>query len=105
LIGGALLVLVGALLGLQNLGVLQAGRIGDYWPLVLVWIGLVRMLGPGRSRHFASGVVVLLLGILLQLDRLGFLQLELADLWPVLLVIAGASLIFDSFAARRREES
>jgi hypothetical protein len=105
LIGGALLLLVGCLFALQNLGILHAGRLGDYWPLLLVWIGLSRMLGPGRSRHFVSGLVVLLLGILLQLDRFGLLRWELRDLWPVLLVIAGASLIFDAFAARRRGES
>ena len=57
LIAGALLLLVGTLFVMQNLGFVHAGRLADYWPLFLVWIGLSRMFGPTRPRHFPSGAV------------------------------------------------
>src|SRR6266536_768606 len=61
LIGGTLLLLVGGLFVLQNLGMVRAGHFGDYWPLLLVWVGLTRMLAPNRGRHFASGLLIFLL--------------------------------------------
>ncbi len=101
IVAGGLLVFVGVLFFLQNLGVMHAGRIGDYWPLLLVWLGLTRLLGPRRIHHFASGAVLLVLGVLFQLDRLGVFWFRIHDFWPVLLVIAGIALITESFFLRR----
>ena len=97
IVGGILLVLVGTVFVLQNAGLAQAGRLSDWWPMLLVWLGLSRMLAPRRGHHFASGLVFLVMGIGLQLDRLGFIWLRLRDLWPVLLVLAGLALISESF--------
>jgi len=101
IVAGVLLLLVGSLFLLQNLGVLDAGRLADYWPLLLVWLGLSRLLGPRRSHHFASGAVLLVLGVLFQLDRLGVFWFHIHDFWPVLLVVAGVALIAESFLRRR----
>ena len=55
LIAGGLLLILGVLFALQNLGVLRAGHLGDYWPLLLVWVGLTRMLGrAAATSHPAS---------------------------------------------------
>ena len=100
-VAGVLFLLVGSLFLLQNLGVLHAGRLADYWPLLLVWLGLSRLLGPRRPHHFASGAVLLVLGVLFQLDRLGVFWFHIHDFWPVLLVVAGVALIAESFLRRR----
>lgn len=100
-VAGVLFLLLGSLFLLQNLGVLHAGRLADYWPLLLVWLGLSRLLGPRRSHHFASGAVLLVLGVLFQLDRLGVFWFHIHDFWPVLLVVAGVALIAESFLRRR----
>ena len=102
LIAGGLLLLVGALFVLQNLGVVRAGRIEDYWPLFLVWVGLARMLGPARARHFASGLVLFLLGVFFQLDRLDVIWVPMHRFWPLLLIAVGFGLIADSLISRRR---
>ena len=101
LIGGGLLLLVGTAFVLQNLGWVHAGRLVDYWPLLLVWIGLSRMFGPTRPRHFPSGAVVFALGVFLQLERLDLVHVDTRDIWPILLVVAGLALVADSLAARR----
>jgi hypothetical protein len=103
LIGGTLLLLVGALLMLQTLGILHAGSLGDYWPLFLVWIGATRLLAPSRGEHVASGAVILALGLFFQLDRLGWIGVSLSQLWPVLLVIAGVALILEGVRAKRSQ--
>ena len=101
LIAGALLLLVGVLFVMQNLGLVRAGTFGDYWPLFLVWIGLSRMLGPARARHFASGLVIFLVGVFFQLDRLDVIWVPLRQFWPLLLIAIGFGLIADSLIGRR----
>jgi hypothetical protein len=101
LIAGGLLLILGVLFALQNLGVLRAGHLGDYWPLLLVWVGLTRMLGA-RRRHFASGLVVFLMGVFFQLDRLDVIFVPMDHFWPLLLIVLGFGLIADSFVGRGR---
>jgi membrane-associated PAP2 superfamily phosphatase len=100
LVGGGLLVIVGTLLVLQNLHVLDAGRIFDYWPLLLVWVGVTRLLAPNRGRHIASGAILLTLGIAFLADRFDWVDFSMRDFWPILLVIAGIAMIAEGIVAR-----
>lgn len=100
LVGGVLLLLVGSLFVLQNLGYVRAGRLGDYWPLILVWVGLARMLT--HRRQVASGLVIFLLGVFFQLERLDVIWIPMRLFWPFLLIAIGFSLILDSVIGRRR---
>lgn len=105
IVGGLMLLTLGAVFLLQNFGVLHAGRVGDYWPLLLVWVGLSRMIGGTRGRHhFASGVVILALGVAFQLDRLGIVWIHARDFWPLLLVVAGVALVAESVMGRARPQ-
>jgi hypothetical protein len=101
LVGGAILVLVGLLLALANFRVIGPVSAGDFWPMVLIWLGATRLLAPPRSAHFASGAVLLALGVFFQVDRLGWLDLSFEDFWPYLLVAAGAAMIFDGVREKR----
>lgn len=101
LIGGMLLILVGALLVLQNRGVLHAGSFSDYWPMLLVWIGATRLLAGNHGGHAASGAVILVLGVFCQLDRFGWIGVSLSQLWPLFLVAAGVVLILEGVRSRR----
>jgi hypothetical protein len=103
IVGGVLLLLVGTVFILQNAGLVHAGRLSDWWPMLLVWLGLTRLLAPRRGHHFAGGLVLFVLGVGLQLDRLGFIWLHMRDLWPVLLVLAGLALISESLFHPRGE--
>ena len=104
LIAGTLLLILGVLFALQNLGVVRAGHLGVYWPLLLVWVGLSRMLGSRRNRHFASGLVIFVMGVFFQLDRLDVIFVPMRHFWPVLLIAIGFGLIADSFIGRSRTD-
>jgi hypothetical protein len=101
LIGGGLLIAVGGLLVAKNLGLVDAGNLGDYWPMLLVWVGATRIFAPSRGEHLVSGLVVLALGVFFQLDRFGLIGVSLGDLWPVFLVAGGAAMIAEGLRARR----
>lgn len=100
-IGGLILVSLGSLFLLQNLGVVHAGRIWDYWPMLLVWAGLARLIAPRQGRHFAGGAVMLLMGVFFQLEELGVVWIRARDFWPALLVAAGLALVAESWRGRR----
>ena len=99
LVGGVLLLFLGAIFVLQNLGYVRAGRLGDYWPLLLVWLGLTRMLS--RQGTIGSGFVIFALGVFFQLDRLDVFWIPMRPFWPALLIVIGLGLIADAFIARR----
>ena len=70
----------------------------QYWPLIFVIIGIVRMVVPAepghRMRHFVDGLVVFFSGAVLLTMSLGVvgwatLELMLMNLWPLLLMMLG----------------
>ena len=99
LVGGVLLLFLGAVFVLQNLGYVRAGRLADYWPLLLVWVGLTRMLA--RQGTVASGFVIFALGVFFQLDRLDVILVPMRLFWPALLIVIGFGLIADALIGRR----
>lgn len=70
----------------------------QYWPLIFVILGIVRMVVPAepghRMRHFVDGLVAFFAGVALLLMSLGVvgwqtLEFMLVNLWPVLLIMLG----------------
>lgn len=74
----------------------------QYWPLIFVILGIVRMVIPGeeghRMRMFVDGLIAFFAGVvlvLMSLDVIGWQSLErmLVNLWPLLLMVAGLLLL------------
>ena len=100
-IAGGLLVLLGVLFILDNLRVIDAGNLWDYWPLFLIGPGFARLLSPGRPGQRLWGGILVVVGGLLLLRNLGIFWVPFHRVWPVALVAIGANLIWQ--AMRRRE--
>ena len=85
LAGGALVILGTAFL-LAQLGVLGGHNAWDFWPLILVLAGLLKLFGredpPGRL----WGLFIIVAGVLVQLHYLDMLHLRWKLVWPVLLI-------------------
>jgi predicted membrane protein len=98
---GLVLIAWGGLLFLRETGVLDpALRARDFWPLVLIGLGLSIAV---RRRRFGSvlvGLAVALLGGGLLAERLGY-AVGAAHLWPILLIAAGLSFILSAFTRPR----
>jgi hypothetical protein len=90
---------VGLLLTLDNLGVIRAGHFWRYWPLVLIAIGLARLVQSQQECGRPAGMGMMLVGVFLLLANFGFLDFKL--LWPLFLLVIGASIAWRALAPPR----
>jgi predicted membrane protein len=91
---GGLIICIGVLFLLQNLGVLYVDQIWRYWPVILIVLGVSR-LSTARSMggRIWFGMVTVLGGALL-LHNLGYIHGTPWNLtWPILLIGLGFSLL------------
>lgn len=93
-IAGGVLIVLGLLFTLDNMGVLDVGGFWRFWPLILIVIGLLKVLQPREDGQRAFGVALIAVGIFLQLQMLAFLNWSFRDVWPVLLIVLGGLLVW-----------
>jgi predicted membrane protein len=90
----------GAILLLDNFGLTDAEKLFDYWPVLLILVGISHFVRPQGSRRYTAGSIFIFVGMVILLSNLGFISFGIWDLWPVILVIAGLSLILKPFRRR-----
>lgn len=101
IVAGVILLGLGALFLLDNFGVLDARDFLRFWPAILLALGLTRLMAPGKPEDRGAGVVLTVLGAVFLLRALHVPWFRLRLLWPVLLLILGASLIWQAIRGRR----
>jgi predicted membrane protein len=101
LIFGLIIVTLGVLWTLDSLGIADAEYYIRYWPSALIALGAAKLWHVHRGRGSAfGGVVLIIIGSVLLLDDLVPASIDLFDLWPLLLVLLGSSLIWRSINGR-----
>ena len=102
-IAGAFLVILGALFILDNLRLVDAGSLWDYWPLLLIIPGIARLIQPNRPGQRVWGAILVGVGGLLLLRNLGILWVPFHRVWPFVLVALGLYLIAQTTTRRAGE--
>jgi predicted membrane protein len=102
-IAGAFLVILGALFILDNLRLVDAGSLWDYWPLLLIAPGIARLLRPTRPGQRMWGAILVGVGGLLLLRNLGLFWIPFHRVWPFVLVALGVYLIAQTTTRRAGE--
>lgn len=91
LVWGALIVAVGLALLLDHLGFIYIGSIFRFWPMILVFFGVGHLFTPSNR---ARGAILIVIGMVLQLNSLGITHVHFADLWPLAIIAVGLILIW-----------
>jgi predicted membrane protein len=94
LVFGLFIIVLGLLYTLENLGVLYAHDILRYWPILIAFYGISRVIQCQTTGQKAWGIFWTIVGSFWFLDRLDILYFNIWDLWPLILVALGASLIW-----------
>jgi hypothetical protein len=89
------LILAGALLFLDNLGILPVDNIGAYWPLALVVYGFGIVYHRRTPSALIWSAALIIAGVLLVLGNLHVLPVTVGALWPLLLIAIGAEMLVD----------
>ena len=90
-VGGVVLIVVGTVLLFEKLGYLPRGFALHFWPMIFIVIGIVKIAYAGGR---AVGAALIGVGVLLQLQQTGILNVQLWQLWPAFLIIAGIVMLF-----------
>ncbi len=90
---GIAIIAVGIILFLDNMGFGLRVNIFDFWPLILVAIGLNQLIQPQEARQPVSGSIFLFLGVYFLLDKFLYLPFDLGDLWPLIIIFVGFSML------------
>jgi predicted membrane protein len=98
---GAIVVAVGCLLLLDNLGIFRFHDIWQYWPVLLIAFGVSRIVDSRTPSGWIWGGMVTLVGAFFLLDTLDIITFNFAMLWPVLLIAFGISVLVGALARNR----
>src|SRR5580704_14013787 len=91
---GAVLLVVGIVFLLTNLGVIYPEDVHTYWPVILVVFGIAHaVLARDNGRRLGGGAVALG-GLVLLASNLGYIHGNIWQLlWPVFLIFMGISFL------------
>jgi len=98
---GLAIAALGVLFTLDNLHILRADRYLEYWPIVLVAIGLVHVSQAKSAAGTVGGAIWILVGVILLGGRLGFIHANIWNFWPLILVLVGARIVWQTMDGNR----
>ena len=98
---GALIVVIGLLILLDNMGIVRFHDVWRYWPVLLIVFGVSKILESHAPAGYVWGGVLTLAGALLLLDNLDILVFDFNLIWPLLLIAFGLSVLLRSMDRKR----
>ena len=100
LVAGGILILLGLVYALDSFGVLDAGDIVRFWPLILIGAGITRLLQARFSSQRVAGFILIGLGAIFLLRTLHVFFFHSRDVWPVVLLLVGGALVWQALSRR-----
>ena len=100
LIFGLLIVFVGIIFTLDELGIAPAISYLRYWPVAIIAIGIVKLLQARDGGGAFAGLIFTIAGLWLQAEELNLLHVSLRDVWPIALVLFGGYLVWQGLTNR-----
>ncbi|HEX3877180.1 MAG TPA: DUF5668 domain-containing protein [Bryobacteraceae bacterium] len=90
-----ILITVGGIFLLANLHLVRMRDLWQYWPVILMVVGVFRLVDAESSRERTLGGLLLMGGSIALAGNLGLIAIHLWDLWPLLLIGAGIYMLVE----------
>jgi hypothetical protein len=89
------LIGVGALFLLNNLGIIRFHDIFVYWPVALIAWGVFKVVDQPATKDKVVGAILIGIGGILLMGNLGIPHMGWGDLWPLILIAIGVLMMTD----------
>jgi predicted membrane protein len=100
LVAGLILTAIGVVFLLGNMGYLDVRQVFAFWPVILIIFGVVKI-AASRGCGQTAGIFWVIVGLLFLLGSFGIIRLAFRELWPILLIGVGASMLWRAALVRR----
>ena len=105
---GGIIAVIGLLLLLDNMDIIRFHDVWQFWPVLLVVFGLIRIIEHPSPAGYIWGGTLTVIGILLLLANLHILYFDFdigSMIWPFLLIAFGLSMLWKSIERTRYAET
>jgi predicted membrane protein len=93
LILGLVVMTLGVLWTLDNLGLIESEPILRWWPAVLVAIGAAKLLGFATRRNPVAGAIFSIIGLWMLAEQFDMIRVSFWTMWPLALVAIGIGML------------
>jgi LiaF transmembrane domain len=94
-------IAVGVLFLLRNVGILYFDDIGQYWPVILIVIGISKLANTHSASSVTSGLIIGGIGTVFLLRNLGYIYGDIWQyIWPGILIAVGLSILVKHLEGR-----
>jgi len=101
---GLLVIAMGLLFLLDNLGFVDMHRAFSFWPMLFVIVGTVKLCDTRTQGGTLLGAGLVGVGILLMLDRMDIIDFSWRTIWPLVLIGLGGFLVAKAVRSKRTLE-
>jgi hypothetical protein len=92
-LAGIAIIAIGILLLFDNLGANININFWQFWPLILIIIGIGQLSRPAEIRQTSSGWILIILGVIFLLNSLDVWDIDFRYIWPILLILIGFAIL------------
>ena len=98
---GLAVIAVGCLFLLRNLGYVYFDDIWQFWPVILIVIGISKLANTHSASHVTSGLIIGGIGTVFLLRNLGFIYGNIWEyIWPGVLIAVGLMILMRHLDSR-----
>ena len=98
---GILVVGMGVLFLLDNLDIFDFHRAVAFWPAAFILFGAIKLLDTQSPNGVLVGSVLIGVGLVMTINRLGFMHINMRALWPLVVIFIGGAVIYRAVTGRR----
>ena len=102
-IWGIFFLILGALALATNLGFRIPRDVWDYWPALLIALGVVQLAWPGLGRERFNGFWLIAIGVYGWISVFELFGLNWGTSWPILIVALGIRIVLRSLFEHDRD--
>jgi predicted membrane protein len=99
LLPGLIVAAIGLVFLLNNLNIVRAHDVWEYWPVILIVVGITKLTDSTDSHEKTGGAIMILVGGLLLSSTLGLLSWSVWQFWPLILIGVGLLMLFNRSGA------